>query len=128
MDYKELINDVFELERKLFMKMDSFHLIGKKCNNKCLNPDERKQLSLDIHYVFERLIRIIKKSCPSLTGEDILFCCLKKSGLENMVVGRCIGIASRPAINQRKYRIKKKMQEAQCDYLFDMIFSTEGLF
>jgi hypothetical protein len=103
--------------------MDSYYLVEQKCDKKCLNPDERKQLYSDIHYVFTRLIKIIKNSCPGLTDEDIMFCCLKKSGLENDIAGRCIGEVSRQAVNQRKYRIKKKMKEAGCDYLFEMIFS-----
>ena len=125
-EYKDLINDLFQLERKLFMKMDSYRLIEQKCNKKCLNPDERELLSYDIQYVFSSIIRIIKKSCPSLTDEDVMFCCLKKSGLESMVAGRCIGGISRQSVNQRKYRIKKKMKEAVCDYLFDLIFSSDN--
>lgn len=125
MDVKELINDVFQLEQKLFKMMDSYRLVERKCKEKCLNPEERKQLSSDIHYVFERLIRITGNACPSLTDEDLLFCCLKKTGIESLVAGRCIGSASRQSVNQRKYRIKKKMKEANCDYIFDLIFPPE---
>jgi len=123
MNYNELINDVFELERKLFMKMDSYHLIKQKCNNKCLNIYERKQLNFDVNYVFTRLIRIIKNSCSSLTDEDVTFCCLKKAGLENKIVSHCIGGISLQSVNQRKYRIKNKMKDAKCGYLFDVIFT-----
>ena len=126
MECKELLNDVFELERKLFQLMGSYHLIEKKCNTKCLNPDEIKKLNVDIHYVFVRLIRIMKSACSDLTEDDILFCCLKKSGLSNMVAGQSMGIASRQAINQRKYRIKKKMKAANCDYLFELIFASDS--
>ena len=37
MEYKELMNDVFELERKLFLKMDSYRLIEHKSKTKCLS-------------------------------------------------------------------------------------------
>jgi len=60
-----------------------------------------------------------------LTNEDILFCCLKKSGLDNLIAGRCIGSFSRQAVNQRKYRIKKKLYKTKCEYLFDIIFSSD---
>ena len=123
-DYNELIHDVFQLECKLFMKMDSFHLIQQKCNKKCFNTDERQQLNIDIHDVFTRLIKTIKLACPSLTSEDVMFCCLAKLGLDNSVVGRCMGSVSKQTINQRKYRIKKKMKEVKCDFLFDMIFTS----
>ena len=122
MEYQELLNDVFELERKLFMKMDIYRLIEQKCKNKCLNPEEIKQLDMDIHYVFVRQIKILKQSCPRLTDEDILFCCLKKLSLDNLIVGHCIGSAGHQAVNQRKYRIKKKMKEANCEVLFELFF------
>ena len=57
---KELINDVFELEHKLFLQMDSYHLLEQKCNKKCLNIDEKEQLFLDIHHVFTRLGNVHK--------------------------------------------------------------------
>ena len=121
-DYNELINDVFQLEQKLFRKMDAYRLIEKKCVEKCLNSDDKKQLNEEIHYVFIRLIRIIKESCPALTDEDILFCCLKQAGLNNVIIGRCMGSVSRQSFNQRKYRIKAKMKAANCPHLFDLIF------
>ena len=124
MEYNELILDVFNLECKLFMKMDSYRLIEQKCSKKCLNPNERLQLNTDIHYVFKRLITTVKEACPSLTDEDIIFCCLAKSGLENAVVCRCIGSVSKQTTNQRKYRIKKKIIEAKCEFLLDMIFTA----
>ncbi len=104
------------------MKMDSYRLIEQKCHEKCLTHNERQYLSMDIHYVFTRLIKIIKQACPSLTDEDILFCCLAKSGLESSVICRSMGNVGTQATNQRRYRIKKKMREAKCDSLFDLIF------
>ena len=123
MELNELILDVFNLECKLFFRMDSYRLIEQKCVEKCLNPDEKELLRSNVHYVFERLIKTIKEACPELTEEDILFCCLAKSGLDSLMMGRCVGSVSRQSVNQRKYRIKKKMQEAECDFLFDMIFT-----
>ena len=125
MELNELINDVFQLECKLFTKMDSYHLIEQKGIKKCFNPDERRQLQTDIYYVFTRLIQTIKQSCRNLTDEDVVFCCLAKSGLDSMVICHCMGCVSMQSINQRKYRIKKKMKEAKCDFLFDMIFGAE---
>ena len=51
MELNELILDVFQLECKLFMKMDSYRLIEQKCNKKCLTQDERQLLNFEIHYV-----------------------------------------------------------------------------
>lgn len=121
-DVHELIHDVFKLESKLFTKMESYRIIEQKCSEKCLSYDERQQLNVDINYAFERLIKILNTSCPFLTDEDILYCCLIKTGLENLTVGRCVGSLSRQSLNQRKYRIKKKMKLAECYFLFEMIF------
>ncbi|GHU89121.1 hypothetical protein FACS1894155_05390 [Bacteroidia bacterium] len=122
MEYDELLRDVFRLECQLFMKMDSYRLIEQKCSKKCFNLNERQLLNEDIHSVFIRLIKIIKEACPDLTGEDVMFCCLSRIGLDNSVICRCMGSVSKQTINQRKYRIKKKMREAECDSLFEMIF------
>lgn len=122
MEYDELLRDVFRLECQLFMKTDSYRLIEQKCSKKCFNPNERQLLNEDIYFVFTRLIKIIKEACPDLTGEDVLFCCLSRIGLDNSVICSCMGSVSKQSINQRKYRIRKKMKEEECDYLFEMIF------
>ena len=118
------LNDFFNLEYKFFRKTDSFQLIEQKCTKKCLTQDERQALNSDIHYAFEKLIKTIKEACPNLTEEDVIFCCLEKSGLDHLTVCHCMGSASKEIIKQRKYRIKKKMKEAGCEKLFDMIFTT----
>ena len=119
----ELILDLFQLECKLFMKTDSYHIIEQKCNNKCLTPNEMQQLNAEVQYDFTLLIKTIKKACPSLTDEDVLFCCLEKSGLDRSFIAHSMGDVNKQPINQRKYRIKKKMEEAKCDFLFELIFS-----
>jgi len=67
---------------------------------------------------------MITDACPALTDEDVVFCCLIKTGLDKMVVSRCIGSPGRQAVNQRKYRIKKKMRETKCENLFEVIFEN----
>jgi len=122
-DLNELTNDVFRLECKLFTKMDSYRLIEQKCHKKCLNPNERQLLNTDIHYVFTWLIKTIKQACRNLTEEDVIFCCLSKLGLTSPAICHCMGSISKQTANQRKYRIRKKMKEAECDSLFEMIFT-----
>jgi len=122
-ELNEWISEVFQLECKLFTRMDSYRLIEQKCNKKCLNPNERQLLYTDIHYVFTRLIKSIKQACRDLTDEDVIFCCLAKSGLTSSTICHCMGSISKQTANQRKYRIRKKMREVECDFLFDMIFS-----
>jgi hypothetical protein len=125
MENKELLAEIFRLERQVFMKVDSYHFIKQKGNKKCLSPDERQQLNNDIYQVFKGLIKIIKDACLKLTKDDVVFCCLVKSGLDNSVAGCCMGTVNRKAINQRKYRIKKKMKEAEREDLFELIFDKK---
>ena len=119
----ELKQFVFQLESKLFLKMDSYRLVEQKSRTKCLSPTEKKQIFADIRYVFILSIKILREACSNLTEEDIMFCCLAKLNLENRRLCHCMGSASRQATNQRKYRIKKKMKESSCENLFDMIFT-----
>ncbi|MCD7931356.1 MAG: hypothetical protein LUH15_08315 [Tannerellaceae bacterium] len=52
MDYAELINDVFELECKLFMKMDSYHLIEKNAiKNALLRLKENSYILIFIMFL-----------------------------------------------------------------------------
>ena len=124
MELNELILRIFDWECESFMKTDSYRLIEQKCSIKCLNQDERQLLNSEIHYVFPKLIKTLKEACPSLTKEDVIFCCLEKSGLDNSVICRCLGSICKKTIKQRKYRVKKKMQEVRFDFLFDLIFTT----
>ena len=119
---EELLWHVFQLESKLFAKTDTYRLIQLKSGKKSFTPDEVLQLDKDINYVFDWLIKALKQSCSSLTEEDILFCCLTTLGLETRNLGHCMGTASRQAVNQRRYRVKKKLKEASSGYLLGVIF------
>ena len=41
-----------------------------------------------------------------------------------LVTLRIGGDVTKQPVNQRKYRIKKKMREAECEFLFDLIFTN----
>ena len=112
----------FHLEAELFAKTEAFRLIQHKSHLKCFTPTEIRQLSADIHHVFKPLITDLKRSCSSLTDEDILFCCLARLGIASKNIGHCMGCASKQAVNQRRYRVKKKLKEAQSSQLIEMIF------
>ena len=126
MELNELILEMFSMECKLFMKTDSYRLIEQKCDKKCFNREEQQLLDLEIHDTFRRFIKTIMEACPNLSKEDVIFCCLKKLGLENLIICHCMGKVSIQPENQRKYRIKKKMKEASCEILFDVIFSCQS--
>jgi len=106
------------------MKTDSYSLIKLKCNNRNLNSEERKQLSIDLRHFLKYFIKTIEEACPSLTAEDVIFCCLFKLRIDNSFIFRCMGNVGKQPVNQRKYRIKKKMEEAKCVFLFELIFNN----
>ena len=119
---EELKAHVFQLESKLFTKTDAYRLIQQKSSKKSFTPDEIRQLNTDINYAFDGLTKALKQSCSSLTDEDVLFCCLTTLGIETRNLGHCMGSASRQAVNQRRYRVKKKMKKASSGYLLGVIF------
>ena len=120
---EEMKQYVFQSERKLFQKMDSYRFVSQKSKIKCLTPTERRQLFMDINYVFTLSIKTIKQACAGLTEEDVMYSCLAKTGLDSQSISNCMGSASRQSINQRKYRIKKKMKAANSENLFSLIFN-----
>jgi hypothetical protein len=124
--HDEWLKDVLRLECQLFIKTDIYRLIEQKQDKKCLRQDERLLLYTEIHHVFQRLIKTLREFCPDLTKEDIIFCCLAKSGLDKPVINCCMG-ASRQTSNQRKYRIKKKMKDMKCEDLFELIYRNDDL-
>jgi hypothetical protein len=125
MTYNEWFKDVSRLECQLFFKTDIYQSIEQKQDKKCFRQDKKQLLDDEIHYAFQRLIKTLKESCPPLTKEDIIFCCLVKSGLEHSKIECCIGIVNKQAFNQRKYRIKKKMKETKCEDLFELIYRND---
>ena len=124
---EELTKHIFLLESKLFKKTDSYQFIEHNSSRKYLNVNEQKQLYSDIFSSYTKLINIIWVECPYLTIEDIIFCCLTKLGLSNSEICFCTGIVNKQAVNQRKYRIKKKMLEVEREDLFNLIFELEGV-
>ena len=124
MEYNEWLEDVIRLECLLFVKTDIYLLVERKKRSKCLTFSERKQLCVDVFEIFQRLIGVLQTSCPKLTKEDILFCCLFKVGQDCSFINCCMGSISRPAFNQRRYRIRKKMTQAKSEILFELIFGA----
>ena len=124
---EDLIRHIFQLESRLFKKTVSYQLIEQNSNDRCFNLNEYRQLHSDVFSVYLKLISIIWNACTQLTHDDIIFCCLTKLGLNNSEISCCIGSVNKQTINQRKYRIKKKMLEAKREDIFNLIFELEGI-
>ncbi|MDR3220273.1 MAG: hypothetical protein LBU22_15085 [Dysgonamonadaceae bacterium] len=90
---------------------------------KCFNSEERQRLKDDIKISFTKFSEELQASCPGLSPDEIVFCCLVKSGIAISIIGFCFGNTDLHALKQRRYRIHKKMRHYQCEKLFDSIFT-----
>ena len=118
---------IFQLESQLFKNTVSYQLIEQNSSGRCFNLNEYRQLHSDVFRVYQKLISMIWNACTQLTHEDIVFCCLTKLGLSDSEICCCIGCVNKQTINQRKYRIKKKMLEVEREDVFNLIFEIEGV-
>lgn len=106
-----------ELQKKLFFKTSIYKRIivlgkqniSRKKDMKVLTCKERQNLDFLIKDIFGVFIHKLKAKCPSLTEEDLLFCCLSKLDFSIQLISLCFGITDTNSIRQRKYRIKKKL-------------------
>lgn len=93
-------------------------------NNKVLSSVKREELKKIINTVYVDFIQELQILCPSLTEDDIFFCCLNKMNLPIEVVRICAGYLQTGSARQRKFRIKKKMTEETNNIdLYNSIFS-----
>jgi len=130
-DLIELKNKVDDLRSKLIMDKPLYAKIMKLAdqkesdNIKVLNPSERKELKKNIEFVYSDFIDDLAVLCPSLTEEDIFFCCLSKLKLSLFAISICTGYSQTSSSRQRKYRIKKKMTEkTNNSELYNSIFAS----
>ena len=119
---EELTKHIFQLESKLFKTTDSYKLIEQYSSGRIFNLKEYRRLHCDVFSAYLKLTRTIWDACPHFTPDDVIFCCLIKLGLSNSEICCCIGCLNKQTINQRKYRVKKKMLEEERNDLFDLIF------
>jgi hypothetical protein len=90
---------------------------------KCFNHDEHRKLQEDIKVSFATFTKELQTACPKLSPGEIVFCCLVKVDIPLSVIVYCMGNTETSALKQRKYRIRDKMRQCQCEELFDSIFN-----
>jgi hypothetical protein len=121
--FRERLHPEFETFRitSSYQKISQLNEQEEK-QRKCFNPEERQRLKDDIKISFSKFSEELQIACPRLSPDEIVFCCLAKSGISFPVIGLCFGNIDLHAVKQRKYRIRKKMLQVQCEKLFDSIF------
>ena len=53
----------------------------------------------------------LQAKCSGLTEDDLFFLCMEQTGLSSLTVALCLGFSDTQAINQRRFRIKRKLSE-----------------
>lgn len=93
---------------------------------KLLTYQEQEILDSEIKKNFFPVINELKKTFPSLTNEDINFCCLALLKLSTYSISLCYAVSGTNTIKQRKHRIRKKMvDDSEMAFMFDFIFAKD---
>jgi len=86
---------------------------------------QQDTLKKEVLFYFQSFAKELNTTCPELTEDDILFCCLSKLNLSSAIITLCMGYSRSGTIRQRKYRVKQKMSaNDQCQALYNSIFVT----
>ena len=75
-----------------------------------LNEEDWALIEENTNMVLPNFTDQLRRSCPSLTDEDVRFCCLVMMKVPNPVIGNIFGI-SPSSVSMRKQRTKKKMDD-----------------
>lgn len=91
----------------------SNQMTSNKKEIKILTASEQKQLKDTVFELFQDSISSFKKAHPKLSEDDLLYLCLEKISFEPKTIAICFGYSDLHTLNQKKYRIRKRMMEEQ---------------
>jgi tetratricopeptide (TPR) repeat protein len=120
--------NIDELQCEIFRKTPTWkHIIHPSesgTKKAVISPEEREKLRNETAIIFARFIEKLRTSCPTLTDDEILHCCLALAGMDAKAISLCFGYTSTSATRQRKTRIKKKMtHDSPSTPLYHSIFT-----
>ncbi|GHU79065.1 hypothetical protein FACS1894145_2420 [Bacteroidia bacterium] len=109
---------------KISLSYEKIRQLSEKVEKerKCFNQEEHWKLQEEIKISFSTFIKKLQTNCPKLSSGEIVFCCLVKADIPLSIIIYCMGNTEMSALKQRKYRIRDKMRQCQCEELFDSIF------
>lgn len=87
--------------------------VSNKKEMKVLTTTEQEQLKNTIFDIYNEYISFLHKKYPKLTESDLLFLCLQETSLEQQSIAICFGYSDTHPLNQKKYRIKERMNEEE---------------
>ncbi|WP_163175527.1 MULTISPECIES: tetratricopeptide repeat protein [Bacteroidales] len=110
-------------DKPIYKKIRKFDNQKDSENINLLPLKDRIELFGIIKNVYSDLFENLKTNCPSLTEEDLIFCCLSKMNFNLPLICACTGYPRTASARQRRYRIKKKMIEHSAnENLYNFIF------
>lgn len=100
-------------QSEIYKKIDilSKQDVSDKKNRKVMTTLELKKLKKTIFGIYVDYILQIQEKYPKLVEDDILYLCLEDAKLTPLTIALCFGFHETHPINQRKYRIKERMND-----------------
>ena len=106
-----------ELRSWLFTQSDIFKKVAALSNQEGSNKKDLKvmtntdlgKLKETIFGIYTDYISEMQEKHPKLVEDDLLYLCLEKAKLSPQTIALCFGFSDTHTINQRKYRIKDRM-------------------
>lgn len=122
---KESIIEKLSIEKQalrnwLFTQSDIYKKIvtlskqkaSDKKEMKVMTNSELKKLKETIFEIYADYTMQMQEQYPKLVEDDLLFLCLQEAQVNSQTIALCFGYHDTHTINQRKYRIKERMNRA----------------
>ena len=99
-------------ESTVFKKVQSLRKqwVGGNKEQKVLNSADQEKLREIVRNVFVEKIKELRQLYPRLTEDDIFLLCLQEIGFDSQGIAICFGYGDTHVINQRKSRMKGRME------------------
>ncbi len=115
---EKLLADRKALQDWLFRQSDVYRKIQRLCSErqeagkaaKVLDATSRARLRDVVWNIYAARIEDLHARYPRLVEDDILLLCLQETSLDAKTIALCFGYESTRPINQRRLRIKERMQ------------------
>ena len=109
---QKLLNWLF-IQSSIYKKVITLskQIVSDKKEMKVLTTVEQEQLKNTIFEIYNDNISFLHKNYPKLTESDLLFLCLQETSLEPLSIAICFGYSDTHPLNQKKYKIKERMNE-----------------
>ena len=78
---------------------------------KALTTTEQEQLKKTVFGIYQSYISFLQNEYPRLTEDDKLLLCLQETSLEPLSIAICFGYTDTHPLNQKKYRLKERMNK-----------------